>query len=160
MPIFALALLNKNKIMAKISKVTVSINAPVEKVWKIFMDPDSLKHWLTGFVSVEHLTGNPGEKVSTSKLKFIEHGKEIEVIETVLMIEPEKLYMFSIYNDKFMVENEVLLTSYGERTELTQSTKLFPKVFFLKLMAPIITPSMKRKTLNDLMKLKKFIESN
>lgn len=143
--------------MAKISKITISINAPVEKVWKVFMNPDSLKHWLTGFVSAEHLTGNPGVKGGTCKLKFIEHGKEIQVIETVLMVEPEKLYASSIYNDKFMVENEVLFTSCSNNTtELTQSTKLFPKTFALKLLAPIITPSMKKKTLDDLLKFKKI----
>ena len=37
------------------TKVTITINKPVEKVWELFMNPDNLKHWLTGFVSSEHI---------------------------------------------------------------------------------------------------------
>lgn len=80
--------------MANSVKVTVTVNAPVEKVWDIFMNPDHLKHWLPGFVSIQHLDGTIGKEGSTSKLKFIERGKELEVIEKVLFVNPMQQYSF------------------------------------------------------------------
>ena len=52
--------------MSNMIKVTITINQPAEKVWELFMNPDNLQHWLTGFVSAEHLSGNIGETGSVS----------------------------------------------------------------------------------------------
>ena len=68
--------------MANLTKVTVTINQPVEPVWDKLMNPDNLKFWLTGFISAEHVSGELGKVGAISKLKFKERGKEMEVTET------------------------------------------------------------------------------
>jgi hypothetical protein len=64
-------------------KVSIQINQCVEKVLKDFMNPDNLQYWLSGFVSSELISGKAGETGSVSKLKFMERGKVMEVVETV-----------------------------------------------------------------------------
>lgn len=145
--------------MAYSSKVTVTVNAPIEKVWGIFMNPDSLKHWLPGFVSIKHLDGTIGQKGSTSKMKFIERGKEMEVIEKVLFVNPMQQYSFEMTHETFNVLTDVRFISIGEVTEIIQAVQLSPKGIFMKLLMPLMRGEMKKKMANDLKKLKEFIES-
>lgn len=61
------------------------INAPREKVIKLFDDPDNLKEWQDGFQSFEHISGEPGTPGAKSRLVYIMRGKPMELIETVLV---------------------------------------------------------------------------
>ena len=74
--------------MSNMIKVTTTINRSPETVWEAFMNPDNLQHWLTGFVAAEHIKGAIGAPGSVSKLKFMERGKQMEVIETVASKSP------------------------------------------------------------------------
>jgi len=145
--------------MASTSKVTVTVNAPVAKVWEIFMNPDHLKHWLPEFVSIEHLDGPVGQKGSTSKMKFIERGKELEVIEKVLFVNPMQQYTFNMQHETFNILTDVRFISIGQVTEIIQAVQFSPKGIFMKLMIPLMKGAMKKKMANDLKKLKEFIES-
>lgn len=145
--------------MANSTKVSVTVNAPVEKVWDIFINPENLKHWLSGFVSIEHLGGPIGEKGSTSKMKFIEHGKEMEVKEKVLFINPMQQYSFEMEHETFSVLTDVRFISIGQVTEIIQAVQFTPKGIFMKLMMFLMKGEMKKRMTNQLIKLKEFIES-
>lgn len=145
--------------MTNATKATVTVNAPGEKVWDIFMNPDYLKHWLPGFVSIEHLDGAVGKKGSTSKMKFIERGKELEVIEKVLFVDPMQQYSFEMQHETWNALTDVRFISIGQVTEIIQAVQFTPKGLFMKLMMSLMKGAMKKKMTNDLEKLKEFIES-
>ncbi len=145
--------------MANITKVTTTINKPIEKVWELFMNSDNLKNWLTGFVSVETLSGNPGETGSVSKLKFMERGKLVELKETVIAATPNQQYSFEMEHSAFHGKTDVRLVSFGNRTEFIQTVEFFPKGFMMKLMMPIVKGAMKKQMVNELNNLKNFIET-
>ena len=145
--------------MAISIKVTVTVNAPVEKVWDIFMNPTYLKHWLTGFRSVEHLDGIIGQVGSTNKLTFLERGRALEVIEKVLHLNPLQQYSFSMHSDTLDALADVRFVSIGQITEVIQAVQYSPKGFVMKLLMPFMKGAMKRRMTNDLSNLKAFIES-
>ncbi len=145
--------------MAYTSKVTITINQPVEKVWELFMDPDNLKKWLTGFVSAEHISGKIYETGSVSKLKFMESGKEMEVTETVLMAKPNQQYTIMLKHKTFETETDVRFNSLGQQTELIQTVQFSPKNFMMKLMMPLAKGEMKKRTADELFKFKTFAET-
>jgi len=145
--------------MASIAKTAVTINKPVEKVWDLFMNPDNLKNWLTGFVSVEPISGNAGETGSVSKLKFMERGKLVEVKETVVAATPNQQYSFEMEHNAFHGKTDIRLVSLGNRTEFIQTVEFFPKSFMMKLMMPIVKGAMKKQMANELTNLKNFIET-
>lgn len=145
--------------MASIIKVTTTINSTSQKVWENLMNPNNLKHWLTGLLSVKHLTGTIGEAGSTSQLKFMERGKEIEVKETVLFSNPNQQYTFRMEAATFSTENDIRLVSFGNRTELIQTVQFSPNGFFMKLLTPFIKGEIKKRMLTELLKLKNFIET-
>jgi hypothetical protein len=145
--------------MANSIKVTVTVNASSEKVWDIFMNPDYLKHWLTGFVSIEHLDGTIGNKGSTNKMIFIERGKELEIIERVLFINPMQQYSFEMQHEDVNTLVDVRFISIGKVTEIIQAVQFIPKGIFMKLIMPLMKGAMKKRMANDLQNLKVFIES-
>ena len=145
--------------MGILIKTSIFINEPVEKVWEIFMDPGNLQHWLTGFVSVTPLTGEPGKAGSTSNMKFIERGKEMNFIETVRQVNQMQQYSFRMEHTTFATENDIRFISFVNRTELVQTVELFPKVFFMKLVTRFMKGAMKKQMGKELLKLKIFIET-
>ena len=141
------------------TKVTITINQPAEKVWELFMNPDNLQYWLTGYVSAEHLSGNIGEPGSMSKLKFMERGKVMEVTETVLIVKPNQQYAIMMNHKTFEIETDIRFISFGQRTEMIQTLQFSPKGFFMKLLMPIAKGAMKKRLANELLRFKQFAES-
>src|SRR5688572_4427879 len=145
--------------MANLTKVTIIINQPVETVWDNLMDPDNLKFWLTGFVSVEHMSGDYGKTGSVSKLKFLERGKEMEVTETAVLVKPNQQYTFNMTSTAFDTDTDIRLISFGNRTEFIQTVQFLPKQFFMKLLMPLIKGAMKKRMENELIRFKNFVET-
>jgi len=146
--------------MANMTKVTITINQPAERVWELFMNADNLQYWLTGFVSAEHLSGNIGETGSVSKLKFKERGKLMEVTETVLIVKPNQQYAFMMKHKTFEAETDIRFISFGQRTEMIQTVHFFPKGFFMKLLMPIVKGAMKKQTASELFNFKSLQKPN
>ena len=145
--------------MANISKVTITIDQPVETVWDKLMNPDNLKFWLTGFVSAEHISGAYGKTGSVSKLKFLERGREMEVTETAILVKPNQQYASNMTSAPFDVHTDIRLISFGSRTEMIQTVQYFPKQFLMKLLMPLIRGAMKKRMENELIRFKKFVEA-
>lgn len=146
--------------MANNITVSVQVNATVEKVWQLFMDPDTLQHWLTGFVSIAHLKGTIGQPGSKSRLEFLENGKKIEIIETVLSVRPLQQYTFLMQHTAFSAEVEVRFNPVGPMTEIVQSVTLAPIGFFMKLLSPFIQTAMKKRMNSEMLRLKAYIEQS
>ena len=74
-------------------KTEVIINAPREKVIEYFDNPENLKKWQPGFISMEHISGEKGEVGSQYKMKYKMRNREIEMIETITKKQlPDQFY--------------------------------------------------------------------
>jgi len=146
--------------MANHSKVSITINQAVETVWDKLMNPDNLKYWLTGFVSAEHISGEYGKTGAISKLKFKERGKEMEVTETAVLVKANQQYSFNMTSTAFDIDTDIRLISFGSRTEMIQTVQFFPKQFLMKLLMPLLKGAMKKRMENELIRFKKFVETN
>jgi len=145
--------------MENLTKVTVTIDRPVETVWNKLMEPDNLKFWLTGFVSAEQIEGEYGKAGAVSKLKFKERGKEMEVMETATAVKENQQYSFTMTSKPFHVETDIRLISFGNRTEMIQTCQFFPKQLFMKLMMPLMKGAMKTRMQKELIRFKNFVET-
>ncbi|MGZ5244525.1 MAG: SRPBCC family protein, partial [Bacteroidia bacterium] len=63
--------------------VETEINQPVEKVVKLFDNPENMKHWQPGLISFETISGTPGQPGAKARLKYKMGKREIEMIETI-----------------------------------------------------------------------------
>lgn len=62
----------------------IVINKPQTEVVEKFSDPDSIKHWQRGFISIQPIKGAPGANGSQNLLKYKMGSREIEMKETIL----------------------------------------------------------------------------
>ncbi len=67
-------------------KLEIDIDLPREKVAALFDNPENLKHWQPGFVSMKHLYGTPGEPGAKSQLNYDMGRRKVEMIETLTSI--------------------------------------------------------------------------
>ena len=63
---------------------SVNINLPRTKVIELFDNSDNLKQWQDGFISFEHISGEPGKKGAKSQMRYKIGKREIELIETII----------------------------------------------------------------------------
>jgi hypothetical protein len=83
----------------------------------------------------------------------------MEITETVLFSNPQQQYTSRMEHSSFAAESDIRFVSFGTRTELIQTVRLNPKGFLMKLFMPFMKAEMKKRTLNELLKLKNLIES-
>jgi ribosome-associated toxin RatA of RatAB toxin-antitoxin module len=62
----------------------ITINLPIQKVIELFDNTENLKHWQPGLISFEHLSGEPGQAGSKTKLIYKMGKKELIMIETII----------------------------------------------------------------------------
>lgn len=61
----------------------IVIKLPRERVLKLFDNPDNMPKWQPGFVSLEPISGTPGQVGATSKLRYKFGKRDIEMVETI-----------------------------------------------------------------------------
>lgn len=144
--------------MATVIKTAVTVNKQVEEVWQAFMNPANLPHWLTGFVSVTPISGQPGMPGSKNKIVLKERGREMVAEETVQEITSPKHFRCTIASTQMNSENDFRFVSFGHYTEIIQTVQLHPNGFMMKLLLPFVKGTAQKTMTNDLMKLKIFIE--
>ena len=139
---------------------SVTINQPIEKVTELFNNPDNLKEWQDGFVRMEHLIGEPGAVGSQTKLVYLIRGKEMELIETILVNELpfeftgryEAKTMVNTMKNTFtpLGDNQTQYDAYLQYTEFNG--------FIVKAMAFLMPGMFKKQTQKWLNQFKAFAE--
>ncbi|GHN03076.1 hypothetical protein WSM22_45650 [Cytophagales bacterium WSM2-2] len=64
---------------------TVDIDKPIDKVILLFENPDNMKEWQDGFVSMTHISGIRGIAGAKSLLVYNTDNRRMELTETVLI---------------------------------------------------------------------------
>ncbi|MGB5739015.1 MAG: SRPBCC family protein, partial [Woeseia sp.] len=81
-------------------KTEVIINAPRERVWAEFDNPDNMARWQPTLESFVHRSGTPGQPGAVSELIYNENGRKVVMIETINeRREPD--FLAGIYESNF-----------------------------------------------------------
>lgn len=75
-------------------KVELMIDVPRSRMLELFEDMEFMKKWQVGFDSLTVIEGKPGTVGSKSSLKYLNKGKESEIIETILKKELPDTFNF------------------------------------------------------------------
>ncbi len=139
----------------------MEIDSPLEKVISLFDNPSNLKHWQDGFVSFERIDGKRGEVGSTAKIIYLNKGKRMELIETLMVYNlPKEITGFYHH---YMMDNEMqnLFDSIeNDRTRWTANIHYTRIKGIMKIFA-WIAPSMFRSQVQKWMnQFKSFVEKS
>lgn len=139
--------------------VTIEIDLPRSRVIELFDNPENMPYWQKGFISMEHLSGEPGQEGAKSKLHYKMGNREIEMVETITV--RNLPYEFSGTYDADGVHNLVKNTfeEINETTTRWTSYNEFHLKGFMKIMGWIMPGAFKKQSLNFLEDFKSFAEN-
>lgn len=139
----------------------IEINQPIDKVIKLFDNPDNMSKWMEGFESFVHLSGEAGQPGAKSKLNFKMGKRQMEMIETITVRNlPEE---FSGYYEMNGVTNTIK-NSFAALSETktlytTENEFIFKKFGIMKTLAFLMPGMFKKQSMKYLEHFKKFAES-
>ncbi|NQV52099.1 MAG: SRPBCC family protein [Flavobacteriales bacterium] len=136
----------------------ITINKPREEVVRLMDDPANMKHWQPGFISLEPLTGTPGEKGAKSLLKYKMGRRDMEMTETIS--ERNLPEIFSAIYEAENVWNEQInrFIEVDAYTTKWVSESVFKMGGPMKLMAWLMPGMFKKQSQQYLGHFKAFVE--
>ena len=63
----------------------IIIDLPRDRVVELFDSLENLFKWQKSLLNFEHVSGDPGKKGAKSRLTYEERGREINIIETIMI---------------------------------------------------------------------------
>lgn len=139
----------------------IIIKKPRNEVVKLLDNPDNLKEWQPGFVSMKPMAGEHGKVGSKTKLNYKMGNRDVEMIETiternlpdslsftfdagpVLNIQHNRFEAVDEFTTKWVSENEFQFGNFG-----------------MKLMGWLMPGAFKKQSQLYLDKFKEFAEKN
>ncbi len=140
-------------------QLEIMLDLPRDQVVELFDNPKNMKHWQEGFVSMEHLSGTPGEKGAKSKLKYKMGMREVVMIETI--IKRNLPHEFSGTYEAKGVWNEINNFFYDKENGQTKWITLNDFQFsgFMKIISFFMPRAFKKQSFKYMEDFKTFVES-
>lgn len=137
----------------------MTINKGRSSVWKAFDNPKNMKRWQPTLETFEPQKGTPGHIGAISKLTYVEDGRTITMYETITD-RSEPTEFAGTYTTQGAV-NQLRNTFVELNAQQTRWT-LDAEVRFsglMSLVAPLIKPTVVKRTQADMERFKAMVES-
>jgi len=138
---------------------SIDIDRPVREVIRLFNDPDNLRHWQPGLLSIDHLTGNPGEAGAQAKMHCRMGKREVEMIETILESESSNTFSASYETRGLVNISRSVFEPINEHRTRYISEQEFHFSGFMKLMGWFMPGAFRKESEKALERFKEFAES-
>tara|TARA_R100000935_G_C2797150_1_gene148709 strand:- start:71 stop:544 length:474 start_codon:yes stop_codon:yes gene_type:complete len=137
----------------------IIIKLPREEVIAIMEKTENFKHWQEGFISYNHLCGDPGHLNARSKLKYKMGKREIDMIETIQKKDlPKKLFFSYDANGVYNLQRNYF-EEVGNKSTKWISDNEFEFSGFMKIIAFLMPGSFKKQTYKYMKDFKAFAEN-
>lgn len=147
--------------MATRYKLETEIDVPRDKVIEYFDNPDNLPKWQPTLVSMEHMSGKPGQPGAKTMLKYKMGKREVDMIETIVRRDlPDEFT--GIYEAKG-VWNELINHFYeidnGQRTRWEFETEFRCTGLMMRAMSFLMPGMFKKASTKNMQDFKEFAEA-
>lgn len=144
-------------------EVKRTFQVPKQKTYKSLLDLDAASHWMQGLVRMERLDNGPIKVGSEWKETRKMFGKEAsEYFEVVQLDEPDKIVLRCDGTKGTTGKGEYIftyiITSLGERTEVTLYGEIKGLTGLTKLFGKMMAGAFKKACAKDLDSLKDYLE--
>ena len=137
-----------------------TIDASLRTVWAAFNASSNKRRWQQNFESYTHMSGDPGQQGAISELTFNENGKMMVISETITESRAPD-FLSAIYESKYsstIIVNH--FESIGESTTRWTAWCNFAFKGFMKIMAPFIAGTIRKRTEDDMHRFKLLVETD
>ena len=138
--------------------VSISINKPIEEVFKTFNDQSVITEWIPSVKSFEVIDQKKGMIGSTYKLIVEDKGNSFEMVETITeFIENKKVGLQ--FDAQGMLKTDLInFTSEGDKTIIRNEAVCKGTTFLLKCTFPYFKSIFKKTDQESLDNFKAYIE--
>ncbi len=135
------------------------LDRPIEAVWRAFDNPENLKAWQRDLVSVEPVSGTPGQPGAVSRLTYREGKRVIVLTETIT--ERQQPNHFAGTYDAGMGLNHITadFSPQGSNATLWRMGYESQSRGIWKLLAPLFAGMIRKRTRDDAARFKAALES-
>lgn len=138
---------------------SINVNSPVDKTFAVFNDTTRMREWMPNFQKIENISGSANQTGSKWRIVFHDHGKEIEMTETVTAFENNKLFAFDIENDFIVSHNDIHFDESANQTQITVHAKYKGGNMFSRSLFVLMNSSVKKMQAENFLMLKKIVEN-
>ncbi|MCG1035444.1 SRPBCC family protein [Polaribacter sargassicola] len=140
--------------------VKVSVNKPVEEVFKTFNTSGNIKNWIPEIKSVEVVNDNPGKVGSIYKMTIDANGEEIITTEKVLdFVENKKVTLF-FDAENMLKKDEYLFTENNGITTVTLNASCQSDSYIMACMFPLFKSTFVKQDQSYMDSFKAFVEKH
>jgi len=137
----------------------ITINASPERVFPYLTDPQLLPKWLSGLVESKPITEG-GLRVGAKSIETIaENGQSFTMESEITRYEPNREMQVRLTSDMLEVLADYELQPEGNGTKLRYTATMNYKGFITRVMAPLLSGSIRNKLEGDMSRLKQLVEA-
>lgn len=138
----------------------IVINLSREEVIKKLDNPDNMKHWQRGLISVEHLEGIPGKVGAKMKFNYKLGKRHMELIETITKNNfPDEFHANYVTKNVRNIQKNYFKEIDINKTKWMTKTEFYFSGFMMKLMAFLMPSTFKKQSLKYMQDFKAFAEN-
>jgi uncharacterized protein YndB with AHSA1/START domain len=138
---------------------TIDFNQAPEKVFRYLDEPSLIKQWMPELVSIETLTEGANRVGAKSKHIYNENGQTIEMVEEMLIYEPNRRIKIRGEAKGFELLLDYRLEAIPQGSRLHYHETMTMQNWFMRLLSPIIASSQKAKIKVYMERLKALVEA-
>lgn len=136
----------------------IEIQRPAKEVFSWLDSSEKALLWVRGLEEIVPITKGPHGVGAKAKHIYSENGRRFEMIEEIVIYEPDRHVKIQGESDAFTMTAEYTLTPKGNATilELTSDARFTSRL--MRLLAPLFALGSKRGLMRELEKLKGLVE--
>lgn len=138
----------------------VLIDLPIKEVIELFDSEENLFKWQPELLSFEHLSGEKGEVGAKSKMTYKMGKREIDMIETIMVMNLPKEFSATYEAKGVWNEMKNYFEEIDDQTTRWRSDSYFKFSGFMKLIGLLMPGSFKKQSQKSLEQFKAFAEGS
>ncbi|HIA92271.1 TPA: SRPBCC family protein [Candidatus Saccharibacteria bacterium] len=140
---------------------SIDLSGTPQEVWDFFDDPRTIYLWQPTLTNMEPVQGAPGEVGSVTKLTYTEKNRTTVILEEVITKRPPE-FLENIFTDlsgSIHNKTENYFETFFDQTTWRMVVEFEFNGFLMKLLSPLLKPSIKKRTLADMQRFKYAFEN-
>ena len=140
--------------------VEIEIDQPREKVIELFDSAENLAFWQPGFVSHDHLSGDPGTAGAKTRLCYKNRGRDVELIETITVANFPDEFSATFEAKGMHIAQKNTFTESGEgKTKWVSENEAKVSGIVMRIFALLMPGCFRKESLKYMTNFKAFAET-
>lgn len=136
----------------------VSVNKPINEVFKTFNNSENIKNWIPEIKSFEVVNNNLGKTGSIYKLVVENQGEEISMTEKVLAFVPNEKVTLFFDAENMLKTDDYLFSEENGVTKITLNASCKSDSYIMACLFPYFKGTFKEQDQTYLNNFKEFVE--